>query len=74
LIVADEPTGDLDRESADHILNLLQRLNADLGKTILMVTHDPVAARTAKLTRRIDKGKLISNGATAGAAAGEPQA
>ncbi len=59
LIVADEPTGDLDRESADHILSLLKRLNQDLGKTILMVTHDPAAARTSRLIRRIDKGKLI---------------
>lgn len=74
LIVADEPTGDLDRESADHILNLLQRLNADLGKTILMVTHDPVAAQTAKLTRRIDKGKLISTGAGVAPAAAGVQA
>jgi putative ABC transport system ATP-binding protein len=70
LIVADEPTGDLDRESADHILGLLRRLNTELGKTILMATHDPVAAGTARLTRRIDKGKLISNGSSVGAAAG----
>jgi putative ABC transport system ATP-binding protein len=60
LIVADEPTGDLDRESADHILALLRRLNQDLGKTILMVTHDPAAANTARLIRRIDKGRLVA--------------
>jgi len=63
LIVADEPTGDLDRESADHILGLLKRLNEELGKTILMVTHDPAAARTARIIRRIDKGKLVADGA-----------
>lgn len=61
LIVADEPTGDLDRESADHILRLLTRLNTELGKTILMVTHDPAAAQTARLIRRIDKGKLLED-------------
>jgi putative ABC transport system ATP-binding protein len=59
LIVADEPTGDLDRESADRVLELLRRLNEELHKTILMVTHDPEAARTAHLIRRIDKGTLI---------------
>jgi putative ABC transport system ATP-binding protein len=59
LIVADEPTGDLDRESAEHILQLLARLNRELGKTILMVTHDPLAAATATRVRRIDKGKLV---------------
>jgi putative ABC transport system ATP-binding protein len=60
LIVADEPTGDLDRDSADHILSLLKRLNAELNKTIVMVTHDPAAAETAHIIRRIDKGKLIA--------------
>ena len=60
IIVADEPTGDLDRKSADEILALLDQLNTKLGKTILMVTHDPAAAERAKLIRRLDKGKLAS--------------
>jgi putative ABC transport system ATP-binding protein len=60
IIVADEPTGDLDRAAADDILGLLERLNTELGKTILMVTHDPAAAERAKIIRRVDKGKLVS--------------
>ena len=60
IIVADEPTGDLDRKSADDILGLLDKLNTQLGKTILMVTHDPAAAERAKIIRRLDKGKLVS--------------
>jgi putative ABC transport system ATP-binding protein len=60
IIVADEPTGDLDRKSADEILTLLEKLNVQLGKTILMVTHDPAAADRAKIIRRLDKGKLVS--------------
>ncbi|HRI50835.1 MAG TPA: ABC transporter ATP-binding protein [Pseudomonadota bacterium] len=59
LLVADEPTGDLDRQSADEILNLLLTLNRDLKKTIIMVTHDPAAAARASRTRRLDKGALI---------------
>ncbi|HMV68956.1 MAG TPA: ABC transporter ATP-binding protein [Myxococcota bacterium] len=58
LIVADEPTGDLDRKSADEILTLLETLNRELGKTIVMVTHDPAAAERATLTRHLDKGRL----------------
>jgi putative ABC transport system ATP-binding protein len=58
LIVADEPTGDLDRKSADDILELLEKLNKQLGKTIVMVTHDPAAAERATLIRRLDKGAL----------------
>ena len=58
IIVADEPTGDLDRESANDILNLLGRLNTELGKTIVMVTHDPAAAERANVTHRLDKGAL----------------
>ncbi len=58
LIVADEPTGDLDRKSADDILGILEQLNRELGKTIVMVTHDPAAAERAKVIRRLDKGQL----------------
>jgi putative ABC transport system ATP-binding protein len=58
LIVADEPTGDLDRKSADEILTLLETLNAQMGKTIVMVTHDPAAAERASLIRHLDKGRL----------------
>ncbi|MSP26864.1 MAG: ABC transporter ATP-binding protein [Myxococcales bacterium] len=58
LIVADEPTGDLDRASADDILRLLETLNRDLGKTIVIVTHDPAAAERARITHHLDKGKL----------------
>jgi putative ABC transport system ATP-binding protein len=58
IIVADEPTGDLDRQSADDILALLEQLNKDLGKTIVMVTHDPAAADRASVIRRLDKGAL----------------
>jgi putative ABC transport system ATP-binding protein len=58
LIVADEPTGDLDRQSADDILALLEKLNSEFGKTILMVTHDPAAAERAALVHRLDKGAL----------------
>jgi putative ABC transport system ATP-binding protein len=60
IIVADEPTGDLDRKSADDVLGLLEKLNTELGKTILMVTHDPAAAERAKVIRRLDKGRLAS--------------
>jgi putative ABC transport system ATP-binding protein len=60
IIVADEPTGDLDRKAADEILALLEKLNTQLGKTIFMVTHDPAAAERAKIIRRLDKGRLVS--------------
>ena len=60
IIVADEPTGDLDRKSADDVLTLLERLETELKKTIIMVTHDPVAAARANVTHRLDKGKLAS--------------
>jgi putative ABC transport system ATP-binding protein len=60
IVVADEPTGDLDRKSADDVLGLLEKLNTQLGKTILMVTHDPAAAERAKIIRRLDKGRLAS--------------
>ena len=59
LLLCDEPTGDLDRSSADEILLLLQLLNRKLGKTIVMVTHDPAAARYARRVLHLDKGKFI---------------
>jgi putative ABC transport system ATP-binding protein len=59
IIVADEPTGDLDRKSADDILNLLDKLNREFKKTILMVTHDPAAAERATILRNLDMGVLI---------------
>jgi len=58
ILVADEPTGDLDKVSAEEILNLIERLNRELGKTILMVTHDPRAAERARSVRQLDKGEL----------------
>jgi putative ABC transport system ATP-binding protein len=58
VIVADEPTGDLDRQSADDILMLLEKLNKEFKKTIFMVTHDPAAAERATLIRKLDKGAL----------------
>ena len=58
LIVADEPTGDLDRENANEILNLLDKLNKEFEKTIVMVTHDPAAAERATIIHHLDKGRL----------------
>jgi putative ABC transport system ATP-binding protein len=58
LLVADEPTGDLDARNAGEILTLLQRLNTEMGKTIVMVTHDPHAAERAHVTRHLEKGVL----------------
>ena len=63
LLLADEPTGDLDRKAGDEILDLLQTLNRDHGKTIVMVTHDPRAAERAKRTLHLDKGVLTGSGA-----------
>ena len=59
LLVCDEPTGDLDRDTADEILELLELLNRDHGKSIIMVTHDPKAANHAQRTLYMDKGKLV---------------
>ncbi|MCX7175927.1 MAG: ABC transporter ATP-binding protein [Proteobacteria bacterium] len=59
LLVCDEPTGDLDRKSADEILSLLTQLNQEHGKSIIMVTHDPKAAEYAKRIVRLDKGTLV---------------
>jgi len=58
ILVADEPTGDLDRTSAEEVLQLMDRLSGDLGKTIIMVTHDPRAAKKARSMRYLDKGVL----------------
>lgn len=58
ILVADEPTGDLDRVSAKEILQLMDRLNTESGKTIIMVTHDPRAAEKAHIIRQLDKGVL----------------
>ncbi len=61
VIIADEPTGDLDRQSADDVLEILSRLNAELGKTILMVTHDLIAAKKARRILELDKGLLVED-------------
>lgn len=58
LLVADEPTGDLDRHSAGEVLSLMQRLNGEMGKTIVMVTHDPRAAEHARVVTNLEKGQL----------------
>jgi putative ABC transport system ATP-binding protein len=58
ILVADEPTGDLDRVSADDVLSLMGRLNSELGKTIIMVTHDPRAAQKARLIKQLEKGRM----------------
>ncbi len=69
LVIADEPTGDLDRQSAADILGLLDRLNTELGKTIVMVTHDPRAAEAAHHLIYLDKGQLTDTSPFAGAGA-----
>lgn len=63
LLVCDEPTGDLDRQSAEDVLALLRSLNRDHGKTIIMVTHDPKAAEHAQHTLHLDKGTLVEQAA-----------
>jgi len=63
LLLCDEPTGDLDRKSGDEILDLLQALNRDQGKTIIMVTHDPHAAARARRILHLDKGFLVTEAA-----------
>ena len=60
LLVCDEPTGDLDRHTAEEILTLLQALNRDRGKTVIMVTHDPKAASYARHQLQVDKGRLVN--------------
>jgi putative ABC transport system ATP-binding protein len=59
IIVADEPTGDLDRKSAEDVLALLRKLNSDLGKTVIMVTHDPHAVESARTVMHLEKGVLV---------------
>ncbi|MBP6625885.1 MAG: ABC transporter ATP-binding protein [Arenimonas sp.] len=61
ILICDEPTGDLDRKTADEVLVLLQQLNRDFGKTIVMVTHDPKAAEFATRTVHLDKGTLVDD-------------
>jgi len=60
IVVADEPTGDLDRAAAEDVLVLMERLSRELGKTIIMVTHDPRAARRAATVKHLDKGVLAN--------------
>jgi putative ABC transport system ATP-binding protein len=60
IIVADEPTGDLDRVAADEILLILEKLTRELNKTIVMVTHDPAAAERAFVQHRLDKGRIVT--------------
>ena len=67
LLVCDEPTGDLDRENAEEILRLLQMLNRQQGKTIIMVTHDPLAADHASRLLHLDKGRLVDSAARSAA-------
>jgi putative ABC transport system ATP-binding protein len=69
LLVCDEPTGDLDRQSAEDVLGLLRVLNRDHGKTIVMVTHDPKAAEYAHRTHHLDKGSLVGQVETSAVAA-----
>jgi putative ABC transport system ATP-binding protein len=63
LILADEPTGNLDAAAAEDVLTMLSRLNREFGKTIVLVTHDPHAAKFAKTVRHLEKGKLLPEGA-----------
>jgi len=65
LLLCDEPTGDLDRATADEILEMLQLLNREFGKTIVMVTHDPAAAKFAQRTLHLDKGEFVEKELTA---------
>jgi putative ABC transport system ATP-binding protein len=63
LLLADEPTGDLDAKSAEDVLDLIGRLNREFGKTIVMVTHDPRAAERARIVIHLDKGQLVEKAA-----------
>ncbi len=68
IIVADEPTGDLDATAAAGVMNLLKQLHTELGKTLVMVTHDPKTAAHADLTLHLEKGRLVEQAAAAGGA------
>ncbi len=59
VLVADEPTGDLDSKSADEVLHLMEALNREFEKTIVMVTHDPRAAAVARVRYHLEKGRLV---------------
>jgi putative ABC transport system ATP-binding protein len=59
ILLADEPTGDLDKQSAANVMTLLKRLNEELGKTLIMVTHDPKTTESARRTLHLDKGRLV---------------
>ncbi len=74
LLLADEPTGDLDQRSADEVMSLLVSLNRDLGKSIIMVTHDPKAAARASVIAHLDKGVMAAPPAPAGAAPARTEA
>src|SRR6202049_4482521 len=69
-LLCDEPTGDLDRKSADEVMELIHRLVKEFGKTVLMVTHDPVVAKRADLTLHLEKGLLVESGELGVATAG----
>src|SRR5260370_402766 len=69
-LLCDEPTGDLDRKSADEIMELIHRLVTEYGKTVLMVTHDPVVAKRADTTLHLEKGVLVEAGELGVAAGG----
>jgi putative ABC transport system ATP-binding protein len=69
-LLCDEPTGDLDRKSADEIMDLIQRLVKEFTKTVLMVTHDPLVAKRADLTLHLEKGVLVESGESQEVSAG----
>jgi putative ABC transport system ATP-binding protein len=69
-LLCDEPTGDLDRKSADEIMGIIQRLVKEYGKTVLMVTHDPAVAQRADITLHLEKGALVEAGGAASVPAG----
>ena len=73
LLVADEPTGNLDSHSATDVLGLLQTLNRDAGKTVILVTHDPKAAAYAQRTLHLEKGELLNGGSQQSALSGQPK-